>query len=255
MGEIIAIASQKGGVGKTTTCINLGASFSIFNKKVLLIDLDPQGSISASFQFNGKMIETGIFQIFSQNISLTNAIYNIGLDNLDIVPSNVRNEQEEIELFRLALNYGLLKHVLKPYKEFYDYVLIDCPPSIGSLTINALAAADSVLIPVQCEYYSIKALDKFIKSIENISTKYNNNLQFKGFLVTMFDRRIKKSKQFEVELRYSFDNMVFNTIIPRNSRISESPSLGKPVALFDISSKGAISYLQLADEILNYNKS
>ncbi|MFC2089105.1 ParA family protein, partial [Calditrichota bacterium] len=179
---------------------------------------------------------------------------NIGLDNLDIVPSHVVSEQEEIELFRLALNYSLLKHVLKPFKELYDFILIDCPPSIGSLTINALTAADSVLIPVQCEYYSIKALDKFIKSIENTSNKYNKDLQFKGFLVTMFDKRIKKSKQFEVELRYSFDNMVFNTIIPRNSRISESPSLGKPVALLDIASTGAISYLQLADELLNYNK-
>ncbi len=154
--------------------------------------------------------------------------------------------------FRIALNYRLLRYILNPFKDFYDYIIIDCPPSLGSLTLNALTAADSLLVPVQCEYYSIKALGKFLRTIENVGNKYNKHLQFKGFLITMFDGRIKKSKQIEEELRYSFKDMVFETTIPRNSRISEAPSLGKPVALFDISSKGAISYLQLADEILNY---
>ena len=144
--------------------------------------------------------------------------------------------------------------MLKPLKDYYDYILIDCPPSLGSLTLNALSAADSLLIPIQCEYYSIKALGKFLRTIENVGNKYNESLQFKGFLITMYDRRIKKSSQIEAELRYSFKNMVFETIIPRNSKLSEAPSTGKPVALFDISSIGAISYLQLADEILNYNK-
>ncbi len=254
MGEIIAIARHKGGVGKTTTCVNLGTSFSILEKKTLIIDLDPQGSIAASFQFNNNKLENGVFQVFSENIPIVEAIYSVGLENLDVVPSYVYGEDEEIELFRLALNYNKLKHVLKPLKDYYDYILIDCPPSLGSLTLNALSAADSLLIPIQCEYYSIKALGKFLRTIENVGKKYNDSLQFKGFLITMYDRRIKKSSQIEAELRYSFKNMVFETIIPRNSKLSEAPSTGKPVALFDISSIGAISYLQLADEILNYNK-
>jgi len=253
MGEIIAIASQKGGVGKTTTCVNLGASLSILNKKTLLIDLDPQGSIAASFSFNNEKIDKGILQVFSQNIPLTDAIYSIGLENLDVVPSFVHNEDEELNLFRLALNYELVKFILNPYKNYYDYILIDCPPSLGSLTVNALTAADSLIIPVQCEYYSIKALGKFLRTIENVAKKYNTDLRLKGFLITMFDKRIKRSVQFEDEIRHSFKNMVFETIIPRNSRISEAPSHGKPVALFDISSAGAISYLQLADEILEDN--
>ncbi len=254
MGQIIAVASQKGGVGKTTTCINLGASLSILDQKSLIIDLDPQGSVAASFHFDNYDIIKGIFQVFSQSIPLTEAIYNIGLDNLDIVPSYVNGEDEEIEIFRLALNYKLLRYILNPFRSYYDYIIIDCPPSLGSLTINALSAADSLLVPVQCEYYSTKALGKFLRTIENVSNKYNENLQIKGFLITMFDKRIKKSIKIEEELRYSFKDMVFETIIPRNSKLSEAPSLGKPVALVDISSKGAISYLQLADEILNYKK-
>lgn len=254
MGEIIAVASQKGGVGKTTTSINLGTSLSILRKKSLIIDLDPQGSVAASFHFNSYDITHGIYQVFSQSIPLTDAIYSAGFENLDIVPSYVYGEDEEIELFRLALNYKLLRSILYPYKKYYDFILIDCPPSLGSLTINALAAADSLLVPVQCEYYSTKALGKFLRTVENVGSKYNENLQIKGFLITMLDKRIKKSKEIEAELRYGFKNMVFETTIPRNSKVSEAPSVGKPVALLDISSKGAISYLQLADEILNYNK-
>ena len=256
MGEIIAIASQKGGVGKTTTCVNLGTSFSILDKRTLIIDLDPQGSIAASFVFKNLNISKGIYQVFADNIPLAESIYSIGLENLDVVPSFVHGENEEIEFFRLALNSKLLKSILTPVKKYYDYILIDCPPSLGSLTVNAIAAADSLLVPVQCEYYSIKALGKFLRTIENVGKKYNKELQFKGFLITMFDGRIKKSKHIEAEIRHGFKDMVFKTTIPRNSRISEAPSVGKPVALFDISSKGAISYLQLADEILNFkNKS
>jgi len=253
MGEITAVASQKGGVGKTTSAINLGCSLAILGKKTLLIDMDPQGSIAASFNLRGTKVQNGIFQVFTDKIPLSDALVDIGLENIKIVPSNVNSEAEEIDLFRRAMNFTFLKHVLVPYKKVYDYILIDCPPSLGSLTINALTASDTLLVPVQCEYYSLKSLGKFIRAIRNISHKYNQLLEFKGFLITMYDKRIKKSKEIANEIRYSFKKTVFDTVIPRNSKVSEAPSVGKPVALYDISSPGAIGYLQLAEEIINSN--
>jgi chromosome partitioning protein len=251
MGEIIAIASQKGGVGKTATVINLGASLAIYEKKILIIDMDPQGSVAVSFQIGDTEVDKGMLQVFVNNIPLSDALIDVGFTNLHIVPSNVTSEEEEIEFYRKALNVTLLKRILNPYKNIYDYILIDCPPSIGSVTMNVLVAADSLLIPIQTEYYSLKSLGKFIKSVRNISLKYNQDLLFKGLLITMYDKRRKKSKEIVDELRYSFKNIVFNTIIPRNSKISEAPRIGKPVALYSISSQGAIGYLNLAEELLN----
>jgi chromosome partitioning protein len=250
MGKIVAVASQKGGVGKTTTAINLGTSLAILEKRTLLIDLDPQGSVAASFQLNEIQIEKGMFQVFSENIPLADVLIDIGLDGLDIVPSNVEGEKEEMEFFRYAMNFDLLKQVLSPYKDLYDYILIDCPPSLGSVTINAITAADSILVPVQAEYYSLRALGKFIRSIKQISKDHNPDLAFMGFLITMLDKRVKKSQEIEQKIRYALKNIVLETAIPRNSSLAEAPSLGKPVALFDITSAGAIGYLQLAEEIV-----
>ncbi|MGD9487814.1 MAG: ParA family protein [Calditrichaceae bacterium] len=250
MGEIIAITSQKGGVGKTTTSINLGASLAIFQKRVLLIDIDPQGSIAASFQLDDLSITYGSYDVFVNRIPLSLAIVDVGLDMLEIVPANVHGEEDEIDLFTNALQTELLRSVLSSYKNEYDYILLDCPPSLGTVTLNAITAADSLLIPVQCEYYSLKALGKFIRAIRNIGTKYNPDLRLNGLLITMFDKRLKKSKEIADELRHSFKDLVFNTEIPRNSKISEAPSLGKPVALVDISSPGAVGYLKLAEEII-----
>jgi chromosome partitioning protein len=250
MGEIVAVVSQKGGVGKTTTAVNLGASLAIFEQKTLLIDIDPQGSVAASFQLSETQIHKGLYQVFTDNIPLSEALIDIGLEYLDVIPSNVFGEDEEIEIFQQAMDYQILKKILSPFKSIYDYIIIDCPPSLGSLTINAITAADSLLIPVQCEYYSLKALGKFIRTIKKLSKTHNPELHFKGFLITMFDKRIKKSQEISRELRYSFKDTVLDTVIPRNSKISEAPSTGKPVALFDISSAGAIGYLRLAEEIL-----
>jgi chromosome partitioning protein len=253
MGKIVAVASQKGGVGKTTTAINLGTSFAILERKTLIIDLDPQGSVAASFQLNEVEVEKGMFQVFSENIPLSDALIDIGLEDLHIVPSNVDGEDEEIEFFRYAMNYDLLRHILAPYKDLYDYILLDCPPSLGSITINAIAAADSILVPVQCEYYSMRALGKFIRSVKQISQNHNPQLKFMGFLITMQDKRVRKSQEIEQKLRHAMRDIVMETTIPRNASLAEAPSLGKPAALFDITSAGAIGYLQLAEEIVTSN--
>jgi chromosome partitioning protein len=253
MSEIIAVTSQKGGVGKTTTAVNLAASLAILERKTLLLDMDPQGSVAASFRMTETEIKSGMYQIFVNKLPLSEAVIDIGLGELDIVPSNIHDEGEEIEFFRYAMDFELLKKVLVPYREIYDYIIIDCPPSLGSPTINAIIAADSLIIPVQSEYYSLKALGKFIRSVRDISNKYNKSLNFKGFLVTMYDKRIKKNQEILEKLRYSFKKIVFETIIPRNAKLAEAPSVGRPVALFDIGSPGALGYLQLAEEIITSN--
>ena len=251
MGEILVIASQKGGVGKTTTAINLGASLAILEKKVLLVDLDPQGSLAAGFHVDEYSVKSGLYDVFVKREPLAMAIRTVGFENLELVPANVKNEDQEIELFTYALQSKILKSILKPIKGMYDFIILDCPPNLGSLTVNALVAADSLVIPLQSEFYSLKSLGKFLKSIKNIGNKYNKNIKFRGILITMFDRRLKKSREIMDELRYSFKDLVFQTVIPRNSKLAEAPALGKPVALVDLTSAGALAYLQLAQELLN----
>ena len=253
MGQTIVIASQKGGVGKTTTAINLGASLAILGKRVLLIDLDPQGSIAASFKLDEYAIKYGTYDLMTKKIPVALAIVDIGLENLEIVPTNVRDEQEEIDLFTYGLQTELLKSILKPVKREYDYIILDCPPNLGTMTVNGIIAADQILIPIQAEYYALNSLGKFLSSIKNIGNKYNKNLKFSGILTTMFDQRLRKSREILDELHYSFKDILFTTRIPRNSKLAEAPSEGKPVALFDLSSKGAIAYFQLAQEVLSKN--
>jgi len=253
MGEIIAIASQKGGVGKTTTAINLGTSLAILGKKVLILDLDPQGSISVNFHLDEINFEYGLYEIIVKKMPLALAITDIGLDNLEIVPSNIKNEEEEIEYFTHMLQFRIIKSVLAPVADDYDYILLDCPPSLGSVTMNALVAADSILVPVQSEYFSLNALGKFLRSVRNIGKNHNPNLKFKGILITMVDRRLKKSREIVSELQSGFKEILFESIIPRNSKLAEAPAIGKPVALVDLSSKGSVHYFKLAEEIINKN--
>lgn len=251
MGDIIAIASQKGGVGKTTTAINLGTSLAILGKRVLLIDLDPQGSIATSFHLDEYEMSYGLYDIIVKKVPLAMAITDIGLENLEIVPSNIRSEEEEVELFTHSIKPKLLRSILSPIKDDYDFIILDCPPSLGTLTINALTAADSILIPVQSEYFSLKSLGKFLRTIRNISLKYNSGLKFSGILITMFDKRLNKSKEIVEELRQNFKDIIFKTLIPRNSKLSEAPAIGKPVALFDLGSPGSLNYFRLAEEIIS----
>jgi chromosome partitioning protein len=253
MGKIIAISSQKGGVGKTTTAINLGASLAIFQKKVLIVDLDPQGSIAASFHLDEFKVQYGLFQVIKDKTPLVMAITDIGLENFEIVPSGVRDDDDEMDMFAYALQPELLKSILKPLKEIYDFIILDCPPSLGSITQNAIIAADSILIPVQTEFYAIKALGKFLKSIRKVARESNPSLKLEGVLITMFEKRIKNNKKIYNDLKSSLKSLVFETVIPRNSKIAEAPSVGKPVALLDVSSVGSISYLKLAEELLNKN--
>ncbi len=250
MGKIIAISSQKGGVGKTTTAINLATSLAIFEQNVLIVDMDPQGSVGISFHLDEYNIKFGLYDVVVKDLPLTRAIVNSGLDYLDIVPANVHSEEQEIELYSKALKLDLLKRILWPVKDAYDFILIDCPPNLGSMTLNGLVAADAVIVPVVSEFYALKALGKFLTTLKNISKKYNQKLKIAGILITMFDRRIKKHKEIVEYLRTTFKDLVFETMIPRNSKISEAPSVGKPVLLHSIKSEGALSYLRLAEEIM-----
>lgn len=255
MGEVIVIASQKGGVGKTTTAINLSASLAIFGKNTLLVDLDPQGSVAASFHLDELDIAYGLYDIVAKKVPLALAITDIGLDNLEIVPSNISSEEEEVELYTQLLQHNLLRSVIKPLKSVYDYIILDCPPSLGTITINALIAADSILIPVQSEYFSLTSLGKFLRAVRNIGNKYNPELKLGGILITMIDRRIKKNREIAEELKYSFKDIIYETYIPRSSKVAEAPALGKPVALVDVTSIGSINYLKLAEEVINKNNS
>lgn len=251
MGEIIVVASQKGGVGKTSTVVNLGASLAIFGKKVLLVDLDPQGSIAANFVRDEYTIDYGLYDVIVDKVPLTRAITDIGLDNLEIVSSNANSEEHEIDLFTHCLQTYLMRSILKPIKDDYDFIILDCPPSLGTLTINGIVASDSILIPVQAEFFALKALGKFLTTIKTIGKKHNPALTLGGILVTMYDGRIKKAREILAELRSSFKSLVFETVIPRNSKVSEAPFYGKPVALLDMSCKGAVNYFKLAEELIS----
>ncbi|WP_166967998.1 ParA family protein [Yeosuana marina] len=253
MGKIIAIANQKGGVGKTTTSINLAASLGVLEKKVLLIDADPQANATSGLGINVETVELGTYQLLEHSHTAREAIIKTDTPNLDIIPSHIDLVAIEIELVDKDKREYMLKKALQDIKNDYDFILIDCAPSLGLLTLNALTAADAVIIPIQCEYFALEGLGKLLNTIKSVQKIHNPELDIEGLLLTMYDARLRLSNQVVEEVQHHFNNMVFQTIIQRNVRLSEAPSYGENIIKYDASSKGAANYLSLAKEIINKN--
>jgi chromosome partitioning protein len=250
MGRIIAIANQKGGVGKTTTAINLAASLAALEKKVLIIDGDPQANATSGIGIDTRQIRSTIYDCLIDGKEPEDAIMAGGVDNMSIIPSNIDLVGAEIEMLERPEREKILKNVLYKIKDKYDFVLIDCSPSLGLLTVNALTAADSVIIPVQCEYFALEGLGKLLNTIKIIQTNLNPELEIEGFLLTMYDARLRLSNQVADEVNKHFQQMVFKTIIQRNIKLSEAPSFGQPAILYDADSRGTVNYLNLASELI-----
>lgn len=253
MGKIIAIANQKGGVGKTTTAINLAASLAVLEKKVLMVDADPQANASSGSGFDVKNIKTSIYECLIDEVNPNDIILNSEIEGLDLLPSHIDLVGAEIEMLNMPNRERMLKTVIDKIEKKYDYILIDCSPSLGLITVNSLTAANSIMIPVQCEYFALEGLGKLLNTIKIIQSRLNPDLEIEGFVLTMYDSRLRLSNQVVEEVRRHFQQMVFDTIIQRNIKISEAPSFGKPVILYDAESKGSLNYLNLARELLQKN--
>jgi chromosome partitioning protein len=253
MGKVIAIANQKGGVGKTTTAINLAASLAVLEHRVLLIDADPQANATSGVGIDVRNVKTSIYECVVDDVDPKSIILNTSTPNFDLLPSHIDLVGAEIEMLNLPNRERVLKQVIDKVSNDYDFILIDCSPSLGLITVNALTAADSVIIPVQCEYFALEGLGKLLNTIKIIQSRLNPELQIEGFLLTMFDARLNLSNQVYDEVKRHFQEMVFETVITRNIRLSEAPSYGLPAIEYDISSKGAQSYLNLARELLQNN--
>lgn len=253
MGKIIAIANQKGGVGKTTTAMNLAASLAVLEYKTLVIDADPQANTTSGLGHDPKSINTSIYECMVDGIDVKEIIHTTEVENLDLVPSHIDLVGAEVEMINLDNREEKMKEVIQELKDLYDFIIIDCSPSLGLITINALTAANSVIIPVQCEYFALEGLGKLLNTIKIIQTRLNPDLEIEGILLTMYDVRLRLSNQVVEEVRLHFKNMVFETIIPRNVRLSEAPSFGLPAISFDADGKGAVAYLNLAGEIAQKN--
>jgi len=253
MGKVIALANQKGGVGKTTTAINLGASFAVLEKRTLIIDADPQANATSGTGFDIRKVKTSIYECLIEDVDPNKIILNSEMEYLDLIPSHIDLVGAEIEMLNLPEREFMLKKVVEKVRDKYDFILIDCSPSLGLITVNSLTAADSVCIPVQCEYFALEGLGKLLNTIKIIQSRLNPDLEIEGFLLTMYDARLRLSNQVVEEVKKHFQEMVFDTIVQRNIKLSEAPSFGKPVVLYDAESKGAINYLNLAREILQRN--
>lgn len=253
MGKIIALANQKGGVGKTTTTINLAASLATLEKKVLVVDADPQANASSGLGIDIRNVKLSIYECLVNGNEANGAIIQTELDRLDIIPSHIDLVGAEIEMLNMDSREQILKQLLAPLKKVYDYILIDCSPSLGLITVNTLTAADSVIIPVQCEYFALEGISKLLNTIKIIKSKLNPSLEIEGFLLTMYDSRLRLANQIYEEVKRPFQNLVFNTVIQRNVKLSEASSYGKPVILYDADSKGSLNYMQLAQELIEKN--
>lgn len=253
MGKIIAIANQKGGVGKTTTAINLAASLAVLEHKTLLIDADPQANATSGVGFDPKSIETSVYECIIDNVDPHEVIMETETPNMYLLPAHIDLVGAEIEMINLPEREMMMRKTLNKIKDEYEFIIIDCSPSLGLVTVNSLTAADSVIIPVQCEYFALEGLGKLLNTIKIVQTRLNNDLDIEGILLTMFDSRLRLSKQVVEEVKMHFQSMVFNTIINRNTRLGEAPSYGQTIIMHDASSIGAINYLNLAREILRKN--
>jgi chromosome partitioning protein len=253
MGKIIAIANQKGGVGKTTTAINLAASFAALEYNTLVVDADPQANSTSGLGMDAKQKRDTIYHCMVDGVDIEKVIEQTPYDYLDIIPSNIDLVGAEVEMIDIEDRETRMKKVLDRIKDKYDFIVIDCSPSLGLITVNALTASDSLIVPVQCEYYALEGLGKLLSTIKIIQSRLNPKLMIEGILLTMYDVRLRLSNQVVEEVNTHFGDMVFKNIIPRNIRISESPSFGIPVIAHDAESKGAVCYLNLAQEILDKN--
>ena len=254
MGKIIALANQKGGVGKTTSTINLAASLATLEKSVLVVDADPQANASSGLGVDLKEVECSIYECIVNHADVHDAIYTTDIEGLDIIPSHINLVGAEVEMLNIDEREYVLKYILEPIRNEYDYILIDCSPSLGLITVNALTAADSVIIPVQCEYFALEGIIKLLSTIKIIKSRLNTKLEIEGFLLTMYDSRLRLANQIYDEVKRHFQELVFKTVIQRNVKLSESPSHGLPVILYDADSTGAKNHLSLAKEIINRNK-
>jgi chromosome partitioning protein len=253
MGKIIAIANQKGGVGKTTTSVNLAASLGVLEKKVLLIDADPQANATSGLGIDVESVDIGTYQLLEHANTAREAIVKTETPNLDMIPAHIDLVAIEIELIDKEEREYMLKKALLEIKDDYDFILIDCAPSLGLLTLNALTAADAVIIPIQCEYFALEGLGKLLNTIKSVQKIHNPALDIEGLLLTMYDSRLRLSNQVVEEVQKHFNDMVFKTIIQRNVRLGEAPSYGESIINYDASSKGASNYLSLAKEMINKN--
>jgi len=254
MGKVISVANQKGGVGKTTTAINLATSLAVNEKKTLIIDVDPQANSTTGIGIDAKLSDKTIYEALVGKLKLSEVIRDTQVPYLKIVPSHINLVGAEIEMLNIEKREFILKNLINEIKIDFDYIIIDCPPSLGLLTLNSLTASDSVIIPVQCEYYALEGLGQLLNTISIVQYQLNNRLKIEGVLLTMFDSRLRLSNQVVEEVKKHFGDKVFNTIIARNVRISESPSHGMPVILYDATCVGAQNYLELANEIIEKNK-
>lgn len=253
MGKIIALANQKGGVGKTTTTINLAASLAALEKRVLVVDADPQANASSGLGLDIKQIKNTIYECLIGEATAQEAILATEYERLDIIPSHINLVGAELEMLNIENREKRLASVLNPIKDSYDYILIDCSPSLGLITVNSLTAADSVIIPVQCEYFALEGISKLLNTIKIIKSKLNPALEIEGFLLTMYDARLRLANQIYEEVKKHFQELVFTTVIQRNVKLSESQSFAQPVIAYDAASRGTVNYMQLAKELIEKN--